>query len=104
MIAASLPQPSRPALPDFTRVQDILRLPNFLDIQSRFRLHGTGMDTDPDPHGHYARGHVPRRCQCHAALWNKPRDPNRITLSPLWRRALEKTLGIRLPKQLQLTC
>ncbi len=99
-----LRKPDLPMAPDFTCIQDILSLPNYLEIRQKFRLHQAPLDTYPDPHGSYASGDTPRRCQCHADLWNKPRDPNRITLSPPWRRALEKTFRIRLPNPLQLTC
>ena len=93
-----------PVAPSFTTVRDIIRLPNFLDIRQRFRLHNVAMETDPDPHGFYQRGDVPRRCPCHADLWNRPRDDHRITLSPPWRHALEKTFRLKLPNPLVLTC
>ena len=99
-----LRKPDLPVLPDLTCVQDILHLPNFQAIRERFRLHRIALAADLDPHGFYERGDVPRRCPCHAELWNKPRDPHRITLSPLWQRALQKTFRIRLPNQLQLSC
>lgn len=68
-----------PVAPDFTSVQDILRLPNFQDIRQRFGLHHIALSAMPDPHGWYARGDTPRRCQCHAELWNRRRTP---TASP----------------------
>ena len=93
-----------PAPPEFTTVQDVLSLPNFHRIRQDFRLHNVGMDTEPDPHGFYERGVQPRRCACHADLWNKRRNPNRITLSPPWRHALEKTFRTKLPNPLRLAC
>lgn len=93
-----------PPPPDFTSVQDILQLPNFEDIRHEFMLFSAPLAAEPDPHGSYDRGDAPRRCLCHAHLWDKPKDPHRITLSPLWRRALEKTFRIRLPNPLHLTC
>ncbi len=96
--------PNLPPAPDFTSAQDIAGLPNFHQIRERFALHGVGLAASPDPHDCYSRGQVPRPCQCHADLWNQPQSPNRITLSPLWRNALEKTFGIRLPNPLELTC
>ena len=99
-----LRKPDFPVLPQLTYLQQILALPNFSEIQQKFRLADVGMDTDPDPHGFYQRGDQPRRCQCHADLWNRPENPNRITLSPPWRHALEKTFRIKLPENLQLTC
>ena len=99
-----LRKPDLPIAPDFTCIQDILQLPNYEEIRQKFRLHRIALAADPDPHGWYERGDTPRRCPCHAELWNKPRDPHRITLSPLWQRALQKTFRIRLPNQLQLSC
>lgn len=99
-----LRQPDRPADPNFTSVQDILHLPNFEEIRQEFRLFSAPLAAEPDPHGWYERGDAPRRCQCHAHLWDKPQDPHRITLSPLWRRALEKTFRIQLPNPLHLSC
>ena len=82
--------------------QQILDLPNYSEIRRKFRLGGVGMDTDPDPHGFYSRGDQPRRCPCHADLWDQRRNPNRITLSPPWRHALEKTFRVRLADPLVL--
>ena len=99
-----LRQPDFPIAPDFTCIQDILSLPNYNEITRKFRLHSAPLAAEPDPHGHYAHGEAPRRCTCHADLWAKPQDPHRITLSPLWQRALEKTFRIKLPTPLQLAC
>lgn len=97
-----LRKPDFPVLPQLIYVQQIFALPNFSEIRQKFRLAGIGMDTDPDPHGFYSRGDQPRRCPCHADLWDRPRDEHRITLSPPWRHALEKTFRIRLPNPLIL--
>ena len=91
-----------PDLPRLTYVRQILSLPNYEDIQDKFRLHHIPLDTDPDPHGFYRRGAAPRPCPCHADLWNRPRDEHRITLSPPWRHALEKTFRVTLPNPLIL--
>ncbi len=99
-----LRQPDFPIAPDFTCIQDILSLPNYQEINRKFRLHSAPLAAQPDPHGHYAHGEAPRRCTCHADLWAKPQDPHRIILSPLWQRALEKTFRIKLPTPLQLAC
>ena len=99
-----LRQPDFPIAPDFTCIQDILSLPNYQEINRKFRLHSAPLAAEPDPHGHYAHGEAPRRCLCHADLWAKPQNPHRITLSPLWQRALEKTFRIKLPNLLQLAC
>ena len=97
-----LRKPDLPDLPQLTYLQQILALPNFSEIQQKFRLADVGMDTDPDPHGFYPRGDQPRRCRCHADLWDRRRDTDRITLSPPWRHALEKTFRVRLPNPLIL--
>jgi len=96
-------KPDLPDLPQLTYVQQIIALPNYSEILRKFRLDGIGMDTDPDPHGFYQRGDQPRRCPCHADLWDRRRDTDRITLSPPWRHALEKTFRVRLPNPLILT-
>ena len=99
-----LRKPDHPIAPEFTSIHDILRLPNYEEIRQKFRLRAAPLAAEPDPHGSYDRGDAPRRCPCHAHLWDKPQDPHRIILSPLWQRALEKTFRIRLPNPLQLSC
>ena len=99
-----LRRPDFPVAPDFTCIQDILQLPNYGEIRQRFRLFRAPLSAGPDPHGWYARGDIPRRCRCHARLWEQPQDPKHITLSPLWHRALEETFRIKLPSPLQLAC
>lgn len=96
-------RPDLPTAPNFTHVRDVTTLPNYLDIRERFRLHQVSLSVQPDPHGWYARGEEPRRCPCHSHLWREPkREPSHITLSPLWRKALEKTFRIKLPDNHQL--
>lgn len=97
-----LRHPNLPATPTFNTVQDILTLPNYEDIRARFRLFNSPLSARPDPHGWYQRGLTPRPCSCHQELWNPIPDENVITLSPFWRRALEKTFRIKLPDDLQL--
>ena len=101
----SLRKRDRPLLPDLAHVSQILNLPNYAEIRSRFRLFSVPLAAEPDPHGCYDRDEPPRPCSCHRHLWDRHNagNPNRITLSPLWRRALEKTFRTRLPDQLQLT-
>lgn len=102
----SLRKPNRPRLPDLVTAADILNLPNYQEIRSRFNLHGAPLAAEPDPHSWYDRGQPPRPCSCHRHLWDQhaASDEYRITLSPLWRRALEKTFRVNLPPQLQLSC
>ncbi len=96
--------PDLPPPPEFSHTGDIIRLPNFQEIQRRFNLQNEPIAAMPDPHGSYARGLTPRRCPCHAALWNQPRSSSHIILSPLWQRALEKTFRVKLPDHLRLNC
>ena len=91
-------QLKQPAPVRFSHVQDILGLPDFTMIRQRFRLERIPLAGEPDPHGWYERGTAPSRCSCHAELWDKPRNPNRITLSPPWRKALENTFRITPPQ------
>ena len=102
----SLRKPDRPLLPALRAARDILTLPNYAEIRSRFNLSGAPLAAEPDPHGWYAHGRPPRPCPCHADLWDRhtATAERRISLSPLWRRALEKTFRTKLPDQLQLTC
>ena len=99
-----LRQPNRPLLPDLFFVRDIINLPNYDEIRSKFNLHSAPIAADPDPHGWYERGQSPMRCSCHQDLWEKAeaRKATRITLSPLWQRALEKTFRAKLPDHLEL--
>ena len=94
--------PNLPATPTFDTVQDILSLPNYEDIKTRFRLFSAPLAASPDPHGWYQGGLTPRPCSCHQELWDRPQDESVISLSPFWRRALEKTFRIKLPQDLQL--
>ena len=101
-----LRKPDRPILPDLTHVRHIITLPNYDEIRNKFNLVGAPVAAEPDPHGAYLRGQPPQRCPCHRDLWNKHEAAaeTRFTLSPLWKRALEKTFRTKLPDQLQLTC
>ena len=101
-----LRKPHLPPLPDLSHVSHIINLPNYAEIRSRFNLLDAPLEAAPDPHGAYDRGQPPRPCPCHQDLWDKHQagNPNRVTLSPIWRRALEKTFRVKLPDQLQLTC
>ena len=101
-----LRKPDRPLLPDLRAARDILTLPNYAEIRTRFDLSRAPLATEPDPHGWYDLGQPPRPCPCHQDLWDRHNATaeRRITLSPLWRRALEKTFRTKLPDQLQLSC
>ena len=100
-----LRKPDHPRLPNLSAARDILTLPNYAEIRQRFDLSRAPIAAEPDPHGWYAHGEPPRPCPCHQDLWDKYNATavSRITLSPLWRRALEKTFRTKLPDQLQLS-
>ena len=95
-----------PTLPELSHIRDVLDLPNYQEIIDRFNLIGAPMAAEPDPHGWYNRGQAPIPCPCHQALWDKHEAAveHRIVLSPLWRRALEKTFRVKLPDPLTLSC
>ena len=112
-VIAGQPKPVRPHKrwlrdPDhrrpyaFETTHDILSLPNLDHITRRFNLSHIPLAAQPDPHGWYRYGMTPRPCSCHRELWEFPKDESCIILSPLWRRALEKTFWTKLPDPLQL--
>ena len=86
----------------FETIRDIFSLPNLDNIKRRFKLSNVPLAASPDPHGWYPCGMTPRPCSCHWKLWDLPGDDSIIILSPLWRRALEKTFWIKLPNPLSL--
>ncbi len=88
--------------PTFYSVRDITSLPNFLKIRSHFRLPNE-LAAKTDPHGHYEfLRQEPVPCYCHPKPRKITTNSAFITLSPLWRRALEKTFHIKLPTPLPL--
>ncbi len=88
--------------PTFYSVRDITNLPNFAKIRSHFRLPNE-LAAKTDPHGHYEfLRQEPVPCYCHPKPRKITTNSAFITLSPLWRRALEKTFHIKLPTPLPL--
>ncbi len=95
------PRESQPTPPTILSVQDILDLPNYRDIVAAYDLIGAPFAKRPDPHGMYEHGRTPRPCSCHPETRAMPsQDETTITLSPLWRRALEHAFGIPIPQTL----
>ena len=96
--------PSRevhPKPPSITGVRDILHLPNYRSIAETYDLTGVPLAKQPDPHGMYAHGRSPLPCSCHPETRALPsHSTDTINLSPLWRRALERALGIPVPTTL----
>ncbi|MXZ92632.1 MAG: hypothetical protein F4W95_02080 [Chloroflexi bacterium] len=97
----SIRKPDEPAAPHFATVRDITTLPNYLEIRNRFRLNDD-FAAKTDPHGWYQSGRDPRPFPCHPRPRNASKNPDYIILSPLWRRALEKTFHVKLPDPLYL--
>ena len=98
-----LRQPNRTLTPTFATVQDILNLPNYAQIQAQHHLTNTPLAARPDPHGWYEKGHTPPPCSCHPETRGLPNDEPILTLSPLWRQALNQTFRLNLPPTLKLT-
>ena len=99
-----LRQPNRTLTPTFATVQDILNLPNYAQIQAQHHLTNTPLAARPDPHGWYEKGFTPPPCPCHPETRGLPKDETTLTLSPLWRQALQQTFRLNLPNNLQLAC
>ncbi len=97
-----LRKPHEISPPTFYSVRDITGLPNFAKIRSHFRLPNE-LAAKTDPHGHYEfLRQEPVPCYCHPKPRKITTNSAFITLSPLWRRALEKTFHIKLPTPLPL--
>ncbi len=97
-----LRKPHEISPPTFYSVRDITNLPNFAKIRSHFRLPNE-LAAKTDPHGHYEfLRQEPVPCYCHPKPRKITTNSAFITLSPLWRRALEKTFHIKLPTPLPL--
>ena len=95
------PREVHPKPPSITSVRDILHLPNYRSIAETYDLTGVPLAKQPDPHGMYAHGRSPLPCSCHPETRALPsHSTDTINLSPLWRRALERALGIPVPTTL----
>ena len=86
--------PRRPAP---TCVPEIIALPDYKEIAKAHNLVGAPLSRRPDPHGFYARGETPRECPCHPVPLPLRDDRDTIELSPLWKRALERTFRVPFP-------
>ena len=75
----------------------IIALPDYRDIAEKYGLVDAPLARLPDPHDFYSRGLTPRPCSCHPADLTLRRDPSSIRLSPLWKRALERTFHTTYP-------
>ena len=91
-------RPPRPPSPPMPRsMSEIMALPNFNEIARAYDLTGSPLARLPDHHNFYARGLTPGPCPCHPADLTQRGDPSSIELSPLWKRALERTFHVKFP-------
>lgn len=92
--------PRRPAP---TSVSEIIALPDFQDIARAHKLVDAPLARRPDPHGFYDRGRTPPpHCPCHPQPQRVRDTDDAIELSPLWRRALEKTFRTKFPETIPI--
>ena len=89
--------PRPPSRPVPRSLAEIMALPDYPKIAQAHGLAQSPLARLPDPHNFYARGLTPRPCSCHPAKLSLRGDPSSIELSPLWKRALEKTFHITYP-------
>ena len=91
-------RPSRPQWrPAPLTVSGIIGLPDYRDIAAKYGLGDAPLARRPDPHGFYPRGLTPPPCGCHPENLDLRREPSSIQLSPLWKRALERTFHTTYP-------
>ena len=76
---------------------EIIALPDYKETAKAHNLVGAPLSRRPDPHGFYARGETPRECPCHPVPLPLRDDRDTIELSPLWKRALERTFRVPFP-------
>ena len=98
-------RPPRPPWRPMPRsMTDIMALPDYKDIAEAYGLAGSPLARLPDHHDFYARGLTPRPCPCHPADLSRRGDPSSIELSPLWKRALERTFRVKFPDTIPVYC
>ena len=78
-------------------VAEIIALPDYREIVAAHNLVNAPLARRPDPHGFYPRGLTPPPCGCHPDNTDLRREPSAIELSPLWKRALERTFRVKFP-------
>ena len=89
------PQP--PSRPAPQSVAEIIALPDYREIAAANNLVNAPLAKRPDPHGFYPRGLTPPPCSCHPVNLDLRHEPSAIELSPLWKRALERTFRVPFP-------
>ena len=78
-------------------IAEIIALPDYREIAAAHGLVNAPLARRPDPHGFYPRGLTPPPCGCHPENLDLRREPSAIEISPLWKRALERTFRVKLP-------
>ena len=96
----SPPPPRRPAP---RSVSQIIALPDYREIIRAHNLEAAPLARSPDPHGFYDRGQEPPRCPCHPVKLPLRDDSETIQLSPLWKRALERTFRVPFPETIPVS-
>ena len=94
------PPPRRPAP---RSVSQIIALDDYREIARAHHLEGAPLAKRPDPHGFYDRGQEPPRCPCHPVKLPLRDDSDTIELSPLWKRALERTFRTTFPDTIPIS-
>lgn len=95
------PRRQRRPRPQLNSIRDILALPDFKTIAAIHGLTRDPLAMRPDPHGMYSQGRTPIPCPCHPEPLDLCEEfPQTVTLSPLWRKALEKTFRMKIPAAL----
>ncbi|MDE2787521.1 MAG: hypothetical protein OXL37_12780 [Chloroflexota bacterium] len=89
--------PRPPSQPMPRSMSEIMALPNFNEIARAYDLTRSPLARLPDHHNFYARGLTPGPCPCHPADLTLRGNPSSIELSPLWKRALERTFHVKFP-------
>ena len=95
--------PRPPWRPAPRSVSQIIALPDYAEIASTHNLEGSPLAKRPDPHGFYDRGQTPPECPCHRVPLPRRNDSDTIELSPLWKRALERTFRIPFPDTIPIS-
>ena len=73
------------------------------EIARARRLDGAPLAKLPDAHGFYARGETSQKCPSHPEPLTLREDGDSIELSPLWKRALERTFRVCFPNTIRVT-
>ena len=95
--------PRPPWRPAPRSVSQIIALPDYREIARAHNLEGAPLAKRPDPHGFYDRGETPPPCPCHPVKLPLREEGDTIELSPLWKRALERTFRTPYPDTIPIS-